>query len=137
MPTYATDTARAVAPGAPAPGPCRSCAHARTRLRQLGIDSQPGVGSDAVDERIPERHGVGAPIRRLRLGRSACEEDDDGAARGGGRGARPSTEIAVARAECDNLPVARFGESDSLRFGQWVLALGSPSGFSSALPRAL
>jgi hypothetical protein len=79
MPTYATDTARAVAPGAPAPGPCRSCAHARTRLRQLGIDSQPGVGSDAVDERIPERHGAGAPIRRLRLGRSACEEDDDGA----------------------------------------------------------
>lgn len=40
----------------------------------------------------------------------------------------PSTDIAVVRVEADNLPVAQLGESDSLRLGQWVLALGSPLG---------
>ena len=40
----------------------------------------------------------------------------------------PSTDIAVVRVEGDDLPVARLGESDSLRLGQWVLALGSPLG---------
>src|SRR5690606_16068572 len=40
----------------------------------------------------------------------------------------PSTDIAVVRVEGDDLPVAQLGESDSLRLGQWVLALGSPLG---------
>jgi S1-C subfamily serine protease len=40
----------------------------------------------------------------------------------------PSTDIAVVRVQGDNLPVARLGVSDSLRLGQWVLALGSPLG---------
>jgi S1-C subfamily serine protease len=40
----------------------------------------------------------------------------------------PSTDIAVVRVRGENLPVARLGASDSLRLGQWVLALGSPLG---------
>ena len=40
----------------------------------------------------------------------------------------PSTDIAVVRVQGDKLPVARLGDSDSLRLGQWVLALGSPLG---------
>ena len=40
----------------------------------------------------------------------------------------PSTDIAVVRVEGDGLPVAQLGVSDSLRLGQWVLALGSPLG---------
>ena len=40
----------------------------------------------------------------------------------------PSTDIAVVRVQGDNLPVATLGRSDSLRLGQWVLALGSPLG---------
>jgi serine protease Do len=40
----------------------------------------------------------------------------------------PSTDIAVVRVQGENLPVAQLGESDSLRLGQWVLALGSPLG---------
>jgi serine protease Do len=40
----------------------------------------------------------------------------------------PSTDIAVVRVQGDKLPVARLGESDSLKLGQWVLALGSPLG---------
>jgi S1-C subfamily serine protease len=40
----------------------------------------------------------------------------------------PSTDIAVVRVRGDSLPVARLGTSDSLRLGQWVLALGSPLG---------
>jgi serine protease Do len=40
----------------------------------------------------------------------------------------PSTDIAVVRVQGDRLPVAQLGDSDSLRLGQWVLALGSPLG---------
>jgi S1-C subfamily serine protease len=40
----------------------------------------------------------------------------------------PSTDVAVVRVRGENLPVAPLGESDSLRLGQWVLALGSPLG---------
>jgi serine protease Do len=40
----------------------------------------------------------------------------------------PSTDIAVVRVQGEKLPVAPLGTSDSLRLGQWVLALGSPLG---------
>ena len=40
----------------------------------------------------------------------------------------PSTDIAVVRVRGENLPVGTLGTSDSLRLGQWVLALGSPLG---------
>ena len=40
----------------------------------------------------------------------------------------PSTDIAVVKIEGDNLPVAKLGNSDSLRLGQWVEALGNPLG---------
>lgn len=40
----------------------------------------------------------------------------------------PSTDIAVVRVQGENLPVAKLGNSDSLKLGQWVLALGSPLG---------
>jgi len=40
----------------------------------------------------------------------------------------PSTDIAVVRVRGDNLPVGALGNSDSLKLGQWVLALGSPLG---------
>jgi serine protease Do len=40
----------------------------------------------------------------------------------------PSTDIAVVRVRGERLPVAPLGQSDSLKLGQWVLALGSPLG---------
>ncbi|MDZ7372760.1 MAG: DegQ family serine endoprotease [candidate division KSB1 bacterium] len=47
-------------------------------------------------------------------------------------GSDASTDIAVVKIEADEeLPVVRFGDSDKLEVGEWVLAIGSP--FSEVL----
>jgi serine protease Do len=48
-------------------------------------------------------------------------------------GADPSTDVAVIRVEPargETLPVIQFGDSDLLRVGDWVLALGNPLGLT-------
>ncbi|HEX7091267.1 MAG TPA: trypsin-like peptidase domain-containing protein [Longimicrobiales bacterium] len=40
----------------------------------------------------------------------------------------PSTDVAVLKIEPGDYPPARLGDSDALRLGDWVLALGSPLG---------
>ncbi|MDO6462326.1 DegQ family serine endoprotease [Granulosicoccaceae sp. 1_MG-2023] len=39
------------------------------------------------------------------------------------------TDVAVLKIDADGLPVARLGDSDEVKVGQWVLAIGSPFGF--------
>ncbi|MFO7890349.1 MAG: Do family serine endopeptidase [bacterium] len=41
-------------------------------------------------------------------------------------GTDPLTEIAVIKIEAGDLPVARLGDSDRIRVGEWVLAFGNP-----------
>ncbi|MDH3650408.1 MAG: trypsin-like peptidase domain-containing protein, partial [Saprospiraceae bacterium] len=41
-------------------------------------------------------------------------------------GSDPSTDIALLKIESDALPYVEFGNSDSLRIGEWVLAIGNP-----------
>jgi S1-C subfamily serine protease len=48
-------------------------------------------------------------------------------------GADPWTDLAVVRAEGNDLPFAEFGDSKSLRVGQLVVAIGSPYGFESTV----
>lgn len=43
-------------------------------------------------------------------------------------GADPATDIAILRIEARNLPSVSFGNSDSTRIGEWVLAIGNPLG---------
>ncbi|MGH7443828.1 MAG: trypsin-like peptidase domain-containing protein [Longimicrobiales bacterium] len=46
-------------------------------------------------------------------------------------GRDPNTDVAVIKidpAEGETLPVSRFGDSDKLKVGDWVLALGNPLG---------
>jgi len=43
-------------------------------------------------------------------------------------GADPETDLAVLKVEGDGLPAIRFGESDTLRVGDVVLAIGNPFG---------
>ena len=48
-------------------------------------------------------------------------------------GADPSTDLAVLKVEEDNLPYLRFGNSDNLRLGEWVLAVGNPFDLTSTV----
>ncbi|MGD8560043.1 MAG: DegQ family serine endoprotease [Gammaproteobacteria bacterium] len=44
-------------------------------------------------------------------------------------GTDPRSDIALLKIEGDDLPVVEIGNSDSLKVGEWVLAIGSPFGF--------
>ena len=48
-------------------------------------------------------------------------------------GRDPDTEIAVIRVDRDDLPAAKFDDSDNLVTGQLAVAIGSPSGFESTV----
>ncbi len=48
-------------------------------------------------------------------------------------GADPNTDIALLKIEEKNLPVVLFGDSDSLKVGEWVLAVGNPFNLTSTV----
>ncbi|MBX3364986.1 MAG: trypsin-like peptidase domain-containing protein [Phycisphaeraceae bacterium] len=48
-------------------------------------------------------------------------------------GADPPTDLAVLKISARGLIAAEFGDSDSLYVGEWVIAVGSPFGFSSTV----
>ena len=41
-------------------------------------------------------------------------------------GTDPATDVALIKIDAQDLPVIEFGDSDKLRLGEWVLAIGSP-----------
>lgn len=43
-------------------------------------------------------------------------------------GTDPATDIALIKVEAKGLPTVKFADSDKLRLGEWVLAIGSPLG---------
>ncbi|NTV47868.1 MAG: Do family serine endopeptidase, partial [Chlorobiales bacterium] len=43
-------------------------------------------------------------------------------------GADPKTDVAVIKVNADNLTAIKIGDSDKLRVGEWVMAIGSPLG---------
>lgn len=43
-------------------------------------------------------------------------------------GTDPETDLALLKVSADNLPYLRFGDSDALEVGEWVVAIGSPLG---------
>jgi serine protease Do len=44
------------------------------------------------------------------------------------------SDLAVIKIEAHNLPVAKLGNSNNLKIGQWVLAIGNPFGFAIENP---
>ena len=44
-------------------------------------------------------------------------------------GTDPRSDSALLKVDAENLPVVKIGESDALKVGEWVLAIGSPFGF--------
>jgi len=45
----------------------------------------------------------------------------------------PQTEIALIKIDAENLPALPLGDSDNLKVGEWVLAIGSPFGLSQTV----
>ena len=43
-------------------------------------------------------------------------------------GTDPATDVAIIKVDAQNLPTLPMGDSDQLRLGEWVLAIGSPLG---------
>ncbi|MBA4318360.1 MAG: trypsin, partial [Flavobacterium sp.] len=48
-------------------------------------------------------------------------------------GTDPSTDLAVIKIDASNLPVAYLGDSDKLKVGQWVMAIGNPLTLASTV----
>ena len=48
-------------------------------------------------------------------------------------GRDPSTDIAVLKVKASGLPYIRFGNSDAIRLGEWVLAVGNPFNLTSTV----
>ena len=48
-------------------------------------------------------------------------------------GADPATDVALLKVEAEGLPVIPFGDSDKLRLGEWVIAIGSPYDLRSTI----
>lgn len=48
-------------------------------------------------------------------------------------GTDPTTDIALLKIEAQDLPTIAFGESDALKVGEWVLAVGNPFNLTSTV----
>lgn len=48
-------------------------------------------------------------------------------------GSDPSTDIALIKISATDLPVCKFGNSDDLKLGEWVLAVGNPFNLTSTV----
>src|ERR1035437_2163026 len=48
-------------------------------------------------------------------------------------GRDPDTDIALIKINAENWPVIKFGDSDILRLGEWVLAVGNPFNLTSTV----
>ena len=48
-------------------------------------------------------------------------------------GTDPATDVALLKIDAKGLPTIPMGDSDKLRLGEWVLAIGSPYGLTSTI----
>jgi serine protease Do len=48
-------------------------------------------------------------------------------------GADPSTDLALLKIKANNLPFVKYGDSDSITPGEWVLAIGNPFDLNSTV----
>ena len=52
-------------------------------------------------------------------------------------GTDTASDIALLKVDAGNLPVVKIGDSDDLRVGEWVLAIGSPFGFEQTATQGI
>jgi serine protease Do len=48
-------------------------------------------------------------------------------------GRDPDTDIALIKIKAENLPIIKYGDSDNLKIGEWVLAVGNPFNLTSTV----
>lgn len=48
-------------------------------------------------------------------------------------GSDPSTDLALVKIDASNMPVLKFSNSDNLKLGEWVLAVGNPFNLTSTV----
>lgn len=48
-------------------------------------------------------------------------------------GMDPATDLALIKIDADNLPFAKYGNSDDVKVGEWVLAVGNPFNLTSTV----
>jgi len=48
-------------------------------------------------------------------------------------GTDPTTDLALLKVQADNLPFVRYGNSDNVKVGEWVLAVGNPFNLNSTV----
>jgi S1-C subfamily serine protease len=100
----------------------------RSRAGQLPVGAGSGVALTLDGFLLTSAHVVAGPGRR---GRAAFTD---------GReiqfevmGSDPLSDLAVLRAEGDDLVAAPLGEAERLRVGQLVVAIGNPHGFAGSV----
>jgi serine protease Do len=52
-------------------------------------------------------------------------------------GTDPRTDVALLKIEGKDLPTVKLGNSDKLKVGEWVLAIGSPFGFDHSVTKGI
>ena len=52
-------------------------------------------------------------------------------------GVDPLSDIALIKVDAKDLPTVKIGRADTLRVGQWVLAIGSPFGFEQSASQGI
>lgn len=52
-------------------------------------------------------------------------------------GADPTTDLALIKIDSENLHVIPMGDSENLKVGEWVLAVGNPFGFTSTVTKGI
>ena len=48
-------------------------------------------------------------------------------------GSDPTTDLALIKIDAENLPTVKFGDSDAVNVGEWVLAVGNPFNLTSTV----
>lgn len=97
-----------------------------------GLDQQATVSGSAVlissDGYLVTNNHVIEGARRVRVTLGDRREFDAGVI-----GVDEPTDLALLKIEASNLPSLMFGNSDSLRVGEWVLAVGNPFSLRSTV----
>ncbi len=102
-------------------------------VRQKGSDGRPGEGAAsgvifAPDGYILTNNHVVENASGVEVGLT-----DGDTFRADVVGTDPATDLAIVRAATNGLPIAELGDSDTLRVGQLVIAIGNPFGFQSTV----